>query len=135
MGVMSILDNARRRIRGGQAARPMAAASATLEPRVMVGRLELSLSPEGLRRYAPLLAARCGLADVPNSPDSLSAAIALAIAQAGGIGRPLVTRSPAGPRTPERWLISIDEADQRAREILDMASRGGTTRAAPRSGW
>jgi hypothetical protein len=137
---MSILDNARRRIRGKQAGEAVAAPAVADTPAVRaerptLGRLELSLSPEGLRRYAPILAARCGLADVPNSPDSLSAAIALAIAQSAGQGRPRVTRSPAGPRTPERWLISIDDADEMARAVLDLASRDGSTRTAQRNGW
>jgi hypothetical protein len=126
---MDILDSARRRVTGERASSADSGAGRSIAGEVMAtSRLELSLSRDALRRFAPLLAARCGLADVPNSPDGLSAAIALAIAQAGGRGRPTVTRRPAGPRTPEYWLIVIDDADATARGVLELAARDNPLR-------
>lgn len=141
LGVMQILETARHRLRRDlrRSERPSerpterstARSTAGDRPR-LTARLELSLTRETLRRYAPLLAARCGLADVPTTPDSLRAAIALAIGQAGGEGTPTVTRSPAGPRMPESWLITLEDADDVAREILELASRDRGPRAASR---
>lgn len=53
-----------------------------------------------------------------DSPARVQAALAELIERAGGRGRPLVVRSPAGLHTPEYWHIRIDDADRASRAEL-----------------
>ena len=62
------------------------------------------------------------------SPVGLALILTQAITNAGGQGRPNVTRSPAALHTPEYWRVRIDAADTVARRILERASTTGGAR-------
>ncbi len=61
----------------------------------------------------------------PDSPALLAGAIATAIDRAGGQGRPIVTRSPAGLYTPEYWHVRINGADELTRLTVSQLTAGG----------
>jgi hypothetical protein len=59
-----------------------------------------------------------------DSPARVEAALAEAIQRAGGHGRPLVVRSPAGLYSPEYWHVRIDDADSITRAELGQLVGG-----------
>jgi hypothetical protein len=60
----------------------------------------------------------------PDSPARLAGALATALERTGGLGRPTVTRSPAGLYSPEYWHIRVQAADRVTRSTLDQLASG-----------
>jgi hypothetical protein len=60
----------------------------------------------------------------PDSPARLAGAVATALERTGGLGRPTVTRSPAGLYSPEYWHIRVEAADRVTRSTLDQLASG-----------
>jgi hypothetical protein len=60
----------------------------------------------------------------PDSPARLAGAVATALERTGGLGRPTVTRSPAGLYSPEYWHIRVEAADKVTRSTLDQLASG-----------
>jgi hypothetical protein len=114
--VTARIDRARRRL--GPASPPAAEPAALSD-------LALSLVRADLERFMTALAASVA-ADLPrpDSPARLTAALTSAIARAGGVGEPEVTRSPAGLHSPECWQIRVAGADDRTRDALARLSAG-----------
>jgi hypothetical protein len=76
----------------------------------LIGTLEVHATPDRGR---------------PDTPARLQAALDIAIDAAAGLGRPVVTRLPAGVYTPETWQIDVLGANGRTRIALETAIRGG----------
>jgi hypothetical protein len=114
--VTTRFDRARRRL--GPASPPAA------EPPAL-SDVALSLVRADLERFMNALAASSAPDQPrPDSPARLTAALVIAIAGAGGVGDPEVTRSPAGLHTPECWHIRISGADDRTREAVARLTGG-----------
>jgi hypothetical protein len=60
----------------------------------------------------------------PDSPARLAGALTTALERTGGLGRPTVTRSPAGLYSPEYWHIRVQAADRVTRSTLDQLASG-----------
>jgi len=60
----------------------------------------------------------------PDSPARLGGALATALERTGGLGRPTVTRSPAGLYSPEYWHIRVEGADRITRSTIEQLSSG-----------
>jgi hypothetical protein len=110
------LDRARRRF---APAAPPAAEPAALSD------LALSLVRADLERFMTALAASL-TADQPrpDSPARLTDALLAAIARAGGVGEPEVTRSPGALHSPECWHIRVTGADDRTRDAVARLAAG-----------
>jgi hypothetical protein len=119
------LERARRRILGGEqvsdptAAPGGSAAGALHDLSYALGRGDLERLIGTLEVHAPPDSGR------PDTPARLQAALDVAIGAAAGLGRPVVTRRPAGVYTPETWQIDVLGADSRTRIALEAAIRGG----------
>lgn len=61
----------------------------------------------------------------PDTPARLEAALAAAVEQLGGAGRPRVTRRPPGLYTPEAWQIHLAAAGPQIVAAIRTAIRAG----------
>jgi hypothetical protein len=120
-----MVDGARRRIRLWTSGAESRASEAPDTP--VLRDVEVAMTRQQLGRLvAHLSPAPKGSAAV--SPAGLALILTQAITNAGGQGRPIVTRSPAGLHTPEYWRVRIEAADAAARHILERASATGGSR-------
>jgi hypothetical protein len=60
----------------------------------------------------------------PDTPARLEAALAAAVTELGGDGRPRVVRRPAGVTTPEAWQIRLSGIDPAIADQIRGATRG-----------
>jgi hypothetical protein len=60
----------------------------------------------------------------PDTPARLEAALAAAVTELGGDGRPRVVRRPAGVTTPEAWQIRLSGVDPAITDQIRGATRG-----------
>lgn len=120
MWVQKSLDRARRRLLGPSSEPgPMAPDPERIE------ELVVALARPELERFVVALAASLDPhMPRPDSPARLAGALATAIERAHGVGRPTVTRSPAGLYTPEYWHIRIEGADRTTRATVDHLQSG-----------
>lgn len=124
MWVTKRLDRARERLRPTSPSGALAP-----DPDEPVGDVSLSLARPELERLIGGLVASAGRSSArPDSPALLAAALTGAIAQVGGTGEALVTRSPAGLYTPEYWHIRVEGADDRTREAVSRLAAGERVR-------
>lgn len=122
---MPLVDGARRRIRSLTGDGGVAVAEPLDVP--VLRDVEIAMTRQQLAHLvARLSPAPKGSAAV--SPAGLALILTHAITNAGGQGRPIVTRSPAGLHTPEYWRVRIEAADAAARHILERASATGGSR-------
>jgi hypothetical protein len=112
------LARARRRLgmrRDGRPQPPVTAQPSTGEEASQApagGEMAVVLTRAEMDTLAATLELRLGAATPRlDSPARVQAALEALIAALGGLGRPLVVRSPAGLYTPEYWHIRIDDAD------------------------
>jgi hypothetical protein len=87
--------------------------------------VELTIPRSRLDAFAATLTGDAVPSIGPHSPARLAAAVAGAIARAGGSGSPSVSRSPAGVYTAEYWRFRIEAADPIARAVLERAGKAG----------
>ena len=125
--ISSVMRRARPRPAGQpeSAIRDRAETAVATRPDRARADVELTIPRARLAGFAAALVGEHGLGAGPLSPDRLTAAVAGAIARAGGTGSPSVSRSPAGLYTPEYWRFRIEAADALAQEVLDRAGRIG----------
>jgi hypothetical protein len=125
------LERARRRLlRDGPRSDAMAPGAATGSTAAVDAATDLSysLSRFELERLIGNLTAGSGPDEGrPDTPARLEKALSGTIETVAGVGRPTVTRRPAGLYTPETWHIEVTGADDRTREALGQAIRGGGT--------
>lgn len=120
MWVQKSIDRARRRLLG-PAPEP---APAPPDPN-RIEDLVVALGRADLDRFVTAISASLDPhMPRPDSPARLGGAIETAIQRAGGAGRPIVTRSPAGLYSPEYWHIRVEGADRITRATLDQLSSG-----------
>jgi hypothetical protein len=87
--------------------------------------LDLTIGRPELDRLAAALQTLLGPGTArPDTPARLEAALAAAVEQLGGSGRPLVTRRPAGLYTPEAWQVRLTQVDPAIGEAIRQAARG-----------
>ena len=85
----------------------------------------VSLARSDVDRLAHALQALLGPGlSRPDTPARLEAALAAAVAELGGDGRPRVVRRPAGVTTPEAWQIRLSGIDPAIADQIRGATRG-----------
>lgn len=85
----------------------------------------VSLAKSDVDRLAHALQALLGPGlSRPDTPARLEAALAAAVTELGGDGRPRVVRRPAGVTTPEAWQIRLSGIDPAIADQIRGATRG-----------
>lgn len=120
MWVQKSLDRARRRLnRPAPEPEPPPPDPDRIEDLVVaLGRVELD------RFISALASSLDPHMPKPDSPARLAGALVTALERTRGLGRPTVTRSPAGLYSPEYWHIRVEGADRVTRSTLDQLSSG-----------
>jgi hypothetical protein len=122
MWVQKSLDRARRRLLGP--APEVAPAPPPPDPD-RIEDLVVALGRVDLERFVAALAKSLDPhMPRPDSPARLGGALTTAIERAGGLGKPTVTRSPAGLYSPEYWHIRVEGADRITRATIDHLHSG-----------
>ena len=136
MGMWPSLARARRLVRRPPTTDlpPMTAAAAEAEAKAEADAVLLaasdpdvvvSLGRSDVDRLAGALQALLGPELTrPDTPARLEAALATAVEQLGGDGRPRVVRRPAGVTTPEAWQIRLTGIDPAIADAIRGATRG-----------
>jgi len=98
---------------------------ATSDPAPAEPEVVVSLARSDVDRLAHALQALLG-PDLtrPDTPARLEAALAAAVTELGGDGRPRVVRRPAGVTTPEAWQIRLSGIDPGIADQIRGATRG-----------
>ena len=121
------LARARRLLGRDEAADPMLdpVPSATPDPAPAEPEVVVSLARSDVDKLAHALQDLLG-PDLtrPDTPARLEAALAAAVTELGGDGRPLVVRRPAGVTTPEAWQIRLSGIDPAIADQIRGATRG-----------
>ena len=120
MWVQKSLDRARRRLN-----RPAPEPAAPPPDPDRIEDLVVALGRVELDRFITALASSLDPhMPRPDSPSRLGGALTTALERTGGLGRPTVTRSPAGLYSPEYWRIRVEAADRVTRSTLAQLSSG-----------
>ena len=97
----------------------------TADPAPAGADVVVSLGKSDVDRLAHALQALLGPGLTrPDTPARLEAALAAAVTELGGDGRPRVVRQPAGVTTPEAWQIRLSGVDPAIADQIRGATRG-----------
>lgn len=104
---------------------PSVASDAALAATETAPEVVVSLARSDVDRLAGALQSLLGPSlSRPDTPARLEAALAAAVVQLGGDGRPRVVRRPAGVTTPEAWQIRLTGVDPAIADQIRGATRG-----------
>ncbi|MFP5343989.1 MAG: hypothetical protein ACLGIJ_13880 [Candidatus Limnocylindria bacterium] len=95
-------------------------------PFALAEDLTLAIGRTEVQRLADALQALLGPgAERPDTPARLEAALAAAVEQLGGTGRPRVSRRPPGLYTPEAWQVHLGAVGPEVGAAIRTAIRTG----------